>query len=519
MPRRRRHDGRRSAASTCWSATRASRSCIRSRNSRSPSGSRMLAIHVDGAFLVTKACAAAHVRARQRQPHLHGLGAFEGRFAAEGAVRRGEARAAGSRAQPIAKEGGKRGVRANVICPGFVRTPLVEKQIPEQAEAFGISEQDVIQKIMLKDTVDGEFTSLDDVAEVAAALRRVPLQCAHRPVARREPRLAHGVERPLDPSQQQKARQCRRRPPRRKPESTSGTTPRAAHPVRVPRQHLPLADGRGGVSHARRPRGARAAGRRRRRRAPATGTSACRRTGAPSRTRPSAATTCAPCARARSSARTSSASTGSSRWISGNLRELTRCARRTIAGSSACSSTSRRISACGTCPIRTTAARLHFERVLDLVEQASDALLAHLFERTRRVTARRRRAGEPARSDTLSTASRTPMKKGRRHRPFPDASGCAIASATSSSLRVSTISSGSLATSTRGGRTRRGRGVSLDSALGRRRRMRRFHQHQVGARRQRQRHRRQVELLLRSHRSDCGPLTPAVRATLDGIGA
>ena len=57
-----------------------------------------------------------------------------------------------------------------MICPGFVRTPLVDKQIPEQAKEFGISEEEVIQKIMLKDTVDGEFTTLDDVANVALTL-------------------------------------------------------------------------------------------------------------------------------------------------------------------------------------------------------------------------------------------------------------------------------------------------------------------------------------------------------------
>jgi 3-hydroxybutyrate dehydrogenase len=57
-----------------------------------------------------------------------------------------------------------------VICPGFVRTPLVDKQIPEQAKAFGISEEDVIKKIMLKDTVDGEFTTVQDVAELAVFL-------------------------------------------------------------------------------------------------------------------------------------------------------------------------------------------------------------------------------------------------------------------------------------------------------------------------------------------------------------
>jgi NAD(P)-dependent dehydrogenase (short-subunit alcohol dehydrogenase family) len=62
-------------------------------------------------------------------------------------------------AKVVAKEGAEHGVRANVICPGFVRTPLVDKQIPEPARALGISEQAVIKDIMLKETVDGEFTT------------------------------------------------------------------------------------------------------------------------------------------------------------------------------------------------------------------------------------------------------------------------------------------------------------------------------------------------------------------------
>jgi 3-hydroxybutyrate dehydrogenase len=61
-------------------------------------------------------------------------------------------------------------VRANVICPGFVRTPLVEKQIPEQARVLGISEAEVVKTMMLKETVDGEFTTVQDVAEVAVFL-------------------------------------------------------------------------------------------------------------------------------------------------------------------------------------------------------------------------------------------------------------------------------------------------------------------------------------------------------------
>src|SRR3546814_18247707 len=66
------------------------------------------------------------------------------------------------------------GVRANVICPGFVRTPLVEKQIPEQARELGISEEDVIKKVMLKETVDGEFTTVEDVARTAVFLAGFP---------------------------------------------------------------------------------------------------------------------------------------------------------------------------------------------------------------------------------------------------------------------------------------------------------------------------------------------------------
>jgi 3-hydroxybutyrate dehydrogenase len=70
-------------------------------------------------------------------------------------------------AKVVAKEGAAHKVRANVICPGFVRTPLVDKQIPEQAKELGISEAEVIKNIMLKDTVDGEFTTVDDVAACA----------------------------------------------------------------------------------------------------------------------------------------------------------------------------------------------------------------------------------------------------------------------------------------------------------------------------------------------------------------
>ncbi len=128
---------------------------------------KMLAIHLDGAFLTTKACV----------PHMQKSGKG-GAIIYMGSVHSKEASKLKTAyvtakhgliglCKTIAKEGGEYGIRANVICPGYVRTPLVDKQIPEQAAELGISEDDVIKKVMLKDTVDGEFTTIEDVAEVA----------------------------------------------------------------------------------------------------------------------------------------------------------------------------------------------------------------------------------------------------------------------------------------------------------------------------------------------------------------
>lgn len=127
----------------------------------------LLAIHLDGAFLTT--------RAALRQMYKQGTG---GNIIYMGSVHSKEASPLKAPyvtakhgliglAKVVAKEGAKHGVRANVICPGFVRTPLVDKQIPEQAKDLGISEADVIKTVMLRETVDGEFTTVQDVAEAA----------------------------------------------------------------------------------------------------------------------------------------------------------------------------------------------------------------------------------------------------------------------------------------------------------------------------------------------------------------
>jgi 3-hydroxybutyrate dehydrogenase len=128
---------------------------------------KLLAIHLDGAFLTT--------RAVLRHMYKQGTG---GSIIYMGSVHSKEASMLKAPyvtakhgliglAKVVAKEGAKHGVRANVICPGFVRTPLVDKQIPEQAKELGISEAEVIKNVMLKETVDGEFTTVADVAETA----------------------------------------------------------------------------------------------------------------------------------------------------------------------------------------------------------------------------------------------------------------------------------------------------------------------------------------------------------------
>ena len=135
--------------------------------------SKVMSVHLDGAFLVT--------RAALRQMYENGGGTM----LYMGSVHSLEASPLKSPyvaakhgmlglCRAVAKEGAEFGVRSNIICPGFVRTPLVDKQIPEQAKELGISEEEVISKVMLKNTVDGKFTTLEDVSELAVHLAAFP---------------------------------------------------------------------------------------------------------------------------------------------------------------------------------------------------------------------------------------------------------------------------------------------------------------------------------------------------------
>ena len=128
---------------------------------------KMLAIHLDGAFLTTRACMKQMIASNKGGSIIY-MGSVHSK---EASMLKAPSVTAKhgliGLAKTVAKEGAKHNIRANVICPGFVRTPLAEKQIPQQAMVLGISEEEVVKNVMLKETVDGEFTTTADIAQVA----------------------------------------------------------------------------------------------------------------------------------------------------------------------------------------------------------------------------------------------------------------------------------------------------------------------------------------------------------------
>jgi 3-hydroxybutyrate dehydrogenase len=135
---------------------------------------RLLSVHLDGAFLTTRACMRKMIKAGTGgsiiylgSAHSHVASPLKGPYVTAKHGILGLARV-------VAKEGAAHNIRSNVVCPGFVRTPLVEAQIAPQAAALQMSESDVISKVMLKDTVDGEFTTTADVAQTAVFLAGFP---------------------------------------------------------------------------------------------------------------------------------------------------------------------------------------------------------------------------------------------------------------------------------------------------------------------------------------------------------
>jgi 3-hydroxybutyrate dehydrogenase len=135
---------------------------------------KMQAIHVDGAFLTTKA-ALKHMYKDDRggvviymgSVHSHEASPLKSAYVTAKHALLGLSRV-------LAKEGAAHNVRSHVVCPGFVRTPLVDKQIPEQAKELGITEEEVVKRVMLGNTVDGVFTTVEDVAQTVLFLAAFP---------------------------------------------------------------------------------------------------------------------------------------------------------------------------------------------------------------------------------------------------------------------------------------------------------------------------------------------------------
>eukprot|EP01133_Synstelium_polycarpum_P002667 gene2667-3082_t len=136
---------------------------------------KMMAVHLDGAFLCAKHGIRHFKKDVKRGGAIIFMGSVHSKYASdlkspyvtakhglEGLTR------------SVAREGAKYNVRSNLLCPGFVRTALVERQIPDIMKKLSLTEEQVIKTIMLKDTVDGEFTTLEDVAEVAVTFAAMP---------------------------------------------------------------------------------------------------------------------------------------------------------------------------------------------------------------------------------------------------------------------------------------------------------------------------------------------------------
>ena len=135
---------------------------------------RVLAVHLDGGFLTARACLRRMI-AQGSGGAILLMGSVHSK---EASVRKGPYVVAKhgllGLARVLAKEGAAHGVRANAICPGFVRTGLVNRQIPGLAQEMGMSEEAVVREVMLNTTVDGIFTTVEDIAEVAVFLAAFP---------------------------------------------------------------------------------------------------------------------------------------------------------------------------------------------------------------------------------------------------------------------------------------------------------------------------------------------------------
>lgn len=134
----------------------------------------LLAVHLDGGFLTTKA-AVEHMYKDNKggtiiyigSIHAHDASLFKAPYITAKHGLLGLCRA-------VAKEGAEHNVRAHMISPGFVRTAMVNEQIPLQAAQKNITEDEVINDILLANTLNKEFTTIEDVSQTALFLAAFP---------------------------------------------------------------------------------------------------------------------------------------------------------------------------------------------------------------------------------------------------------------------------------------------------------------------------------------------------------
>ncbi|WP_201532871.1 3-hydroxybutyrate dehydrogenase [Psychrobacter ciconiae] len=135
---------------------------------------RLLATHLDGGFLTTKAAVEYMYKDNKGGTiiyigsiHAHDASLFKTPYITAKHGLLGLCRA-------VAKEGAPHNVRTHMISPGFVRTAMVNEQIPLQAKEKGITEDEVVNDIMLVNTLNKEFTTIEDVSQTALFLAAFP---------------------------------------------------------------------------------------------------------------------------------------------------------------------------------------------------------------------------------------------------------------------------------------------------------------------------------------------------------
>ena len=135
---------------------------------------KMFDVHINGSFMLAKACM-NNMKQNSKINSIVNIGSIHSFEASKNKAAYITAKhALVGLTRAIAVEGAQHNIKANLVAPGFVKTPLVEKQIPEQAKALHISEEEVINRIMLGKTVDSQFTTPEEIVDAVLFFMQYP---------------------------------------------------------------------------------------------------------------------------------------------------------------------------------------------------------------------------------------------------------------------------------------------------------------------------------------------------------